>query len=44
MKAITENTLLVIIYGPRGRAREDKDEEEKEKLYNEVHDIYIYII
>ena len=40
MKAIYENTILGRIYGPRGRAREE-DEEEKETLHNEVHDMYI---
>jgi hypothetical protein len=41
MKAISENTILGRLYGPRGRAREEENEEEKETLHNEVHYMYI---
>jgi len=42
MKAISENAIIGRIHGPKGRAREaEEDEEEKETLHNEVHDIYI---
>jgi len=43
MKAISENTIIGRIHGPRGgRVREqEEDEEEKETLHNEGHDIYI---
>jgi hypothetical protein len=45
MKTISESTILGRTNGPRGRAREEENEDgketlQKETLHNEVHDMY----